>query len=287
MQTVENVFTAKTVEEAIEKGLTALGISKEQASITILEEPKKKFLFGYTPAKVKVEAKKSDGTRAVEFIDGLLEIMGNNGVGVLKSDDEKIEIEIQTTNSHAVIGRRGEVLDAIQCMAGAVANIGNDDYKKIVVDCENYRAQREETLIALANKLAKKAVEKGKKVILEPMNPYERRIIHAALSNSEEVKTTSDGREPNRYVVIIPNNLKPFEKRDRKPYGDRKGRREFGDGEKGERRDRRDRRDRGDRGDRGARPPKAKKELNFGTVFLGNSRNNQPAENKENKNNEE
>ena len=93
-------------------------------------------------------------------------------------------------------------------MAGTVANAGKEDYKRVVVDCEGYREKREETLKSLAVKLAQKAVRTGRKVALEPMNPYERRILHSALSESTEVKTESEGKEPNRYVVIIPNNLK-------------------------------------------------------------------------------
>lgn len=275
-----NVFQAKTVEEAIETGLQALGLDREQAEIEVLDEGKKK-LFGGVKAKVRITEKLSDGKRAANFIDGLFGVLKINAFSEIVNDGEKIEINIQTTHSHSVIGRRGEILDAIQCIAGAVANIGRDEYKKVVVDCENYRQGREQTLVALAEKLAKKAVEKGRKVKLEPMNPYERRIIHSALAESAEVKTVSDGKEPNRYVVIIPNNLKPYERRegrfrsekrdfnrDKKPYGDKKpydGKRDF----------RRDRRDGGNRGERqgsSSRPARGKKEIHFG-AFLGNSGN--------------
>lgn len=274
----ENIYTAKTVEEAIEEGLKDLEIERDQAEIEVLEEGKKK-LFGSVKAKVRVTKKKSDGERAIKFLDGLLEILKIPAVTELVADGEKVEINIQTTNSHAVIGRRGEVLDALQCVAGAVANTGREEYKRVVVDCENYREQREKTLRELAAKLAAKAVERGRKVTLEPMNPYERRIIHAALADNTEVKTISDGKEPNRYIVIIPNNMKPFEKRERR---DDKGGRKF-NRDRGEKRDdRRDRnfnRDRGERrnrGDRDSAPrnsaPRGKKEIHFGT-FLGNSGN--------------
>lgn len=262
----ENVFTAKTVEEAVEIGLKTLGITAEEAEITVIEEGKKK-LFGSIKAKVKVEKKASDGKRATEFVEGLLGILKITAFSDLVSDGDKIEINIETTNSNQVIGRHGEILDAIQTIAGAVANIGREEYKKVVVDCENYRAGREKTLTELANKLAKKAVEKGRKVTLEPMNPYERRIIHSALSESTEVKTISDGREPNRYVVIIPNNLKPYERGERKPGKKFKG------GKGG----RFDKREKGERSSsprpsapRSARPARGKKEIHFGT-YLGNS----------------
>ena len=245
------------------------GITREEAEIKVIEEGKKK-IFGSVKAKVVVKKRASDGERAAAFIDGLFEILKINAFAEIKSDEEKIEINVQTANSNQVIGHHGEVLDAIQTIAGAVANIGNEEYKKVVVDCENYRESRKNTLTALAEKLAKKAVEKGRKVKLEPMNPYERRIIHSALADNAEVRTASEGDEPNRYVVIIPNNLKPFERRAK---GDKnfRDRREGGKGN-GERRNRGDRGARGERpsAPRQSRPARGKKEIRFGT-FLGNS----------------
>lgn len=264
----ENVFYGKTSEEAIETGLAALGLKREEAEITVLEEGRKK-LFGSVKAKVSIVKKATDGRRAANFIDGLFEILKINAFAELVCDDEKIEINVQTAKSQNVIGHHGEILDAIQTIAGAVANIGNEEYKKVVVDCENYRAGREKTLIELANKLAKKAVEKGRKVTLEPMNPYERRIIHSALANNTEVKTVSDGREPNRYVVIIPNNAKPYDRGDRKPRNNGgRERREF----KGDRKPRNNGgKERAERTSSAPRPAKrVKKEIHFGT-YLGNS----------------
>lgn len=265
-----NVFTGKTVEDAVQAGLEALNLEREQVEITVLEEGKKK-LIGGVKAKVRIEKKNSDGGRAVEFIDGLMQILKLSAVSELVSDGDKIVINITSTDSSRIIGRRGEVLDAIQTMAGAVANIGREDYKRVVVDCEDYRSSREKTLVELAERLAKKAVERQRRVTLEPMNPYERRIIHSALADSEEVKTLSSGKEPARFVVIVPNNEKPYEGRRERPFGDR------------------DRRDRGDRGNgkergrgngkpregRGGAPrsgggKSAKREIRFGT-FLGNS----------------
>ena len=201
-----NVFTGKTVDEAIEEGLKVLGLTREEVEVQVLEEGKKK-LFGSIKAKVCINKKRTDAARAVDFIDGLMEILKISAVCELVSEKENINIDIKTTNSARVIGKRGDVLDAIQVIAGAVANIGKDEYKKVVVDCENYRSQREETLKALAEKLAKKAVEKGRKMTLEPMNPYERRIIHSALSENPDVKTISEGKEPNRYIAVIPLSI--------------------------------------------------------------------------------
>lgn len=260
----ENVFTGKTVEEAIELGLKTLGIESEKAEIEVLEEGKKR-IFGSVKAKVKITEKVTDGARAVKFIDGLFEILNIPAVTELVAEGEKIEIEVKTTNSHAVIGRRGEILDAIQCIAGAVANIGNEEYKRVVVDCENYRSQREKTLQDLANKLAKKAVERGRKVTLEPMNPYERRIIHSALAGNTEVKTVSDGKEPNRYIVIIPNNLKRYEKKDFNKGGRKFNRDKRRDNKEGPRPE-------STSAPRANATKRGKKEIHFGT-YLGNSGN--------------
>lgn len=268
----EQIFTAKTVDEAIEEGLNALGITLDEAEITVLEEGKKK-LFGSVKAKVQIKKKGSDARRAADFIDGLLKILEIDAVSEITDEDENIKIEIKTPSSSKVIGKRGDVLDAIQCIAGAVANTGRDEYKKVVVDCENYRTQREETLKKLADKLAKKALETGRKVVLEPMNPYERRIIHSALASYENVKTVSEGKEPARYIAVIPEGAKPNDKGirfgERKPHGNR--------GNRGERSDRKFDRRGGRDGNRerrpssgGGRPARGKKEIIFGT-FLGNS----------------
>ena len=262
----EFVFTAKTVDEAIEEGLSALGLTLDEAEIVVLEEGKKK-LFGSVKAKVQVKKKASDSKRAADFIDGLLEILKISAVSEIVKDSDDIAIEIKATNSAKVIGKHGDVLDAIQCLAGAVANTGRDDYKKVVVDCENYRKQREETLVKLAEKIAAKAVEKGRKLILEPMTPYERRIIHSTLANSTEVKTVSEGKEPNRYIAVIPNNADPDDKGlhyGEKHHGDRHSRRGHGD-----------RKGHGRGGERRGKPSgggakRGKKEIVFGT-FLGNS----------------
>ena len=224
---MENVFTGKTVEEAVETGLKELGASREDVEVEILEEGKKK-LFGSKPAQVKltVKEKLTDGERAVRFLEGLMPLLGDEDVTVaLRDESEKIVIELVAESAKGIIGRRGEIIDAVQILAGAVANTGRKEYKRVVVDCENYRETREETLRRVANKLAAKAVRLGKRVRLEPMNPYERRIIHSALVDHPDVTTKSEGKEPARFVVIIPKNLKPFEKRDRRnDRNDRGGR---------------------------------------------------------------
>ncbi len=229
-------FTGKTVEEAIENGLQELGISKENAEIRVIEEGKKK-LFGSVKARVEIAAKTdeneavkevvkkekkakntpvsapvageemTDGERTVVFLEGLFKLLDITAATELVAEGEKVEINVTAANTTSIIGKHGTMLDAIQTLAGAVANTGREDYKRVVVDCENYRENRENTLNKLAENLAQKAIRLGKKVQLEPMNPYERRIIHAALSAREGVSTLSEGKEPNRYIVIVPENL--------------------------------------------------------------------------------
>lgn len=270
-------FTGKTAEEAVKKGLETLGISETQAEIEILEDAVKG-LFGKVKKEAVVSVKKKEektqsfGTeKAADFILKVFDIMNIDAKAEITGENK---ITVFATESSEVIGYRGEVLDAIQVLAGAVANIGNKEYKKVVVDCENYRGRREETLIALAHKLEQKATETRRKVLLEPMSPFERRIIHTALAESSTVRTESDGKEPLRYVVIIPNDLDA----DAKPYnaGANHGRNRNGGrfdqkgGKRNDRRGGRDNRGRGERRGSGFTEETRKPSLSFGT-YLGNS----------------
>ena len=229
---MENIFTGKTVEEAVKVGLETLGVKESDVEVEVLDEGKKR-LIGSKPAQVKLTViERTDGERAVEFLEGLFPLIGEEVHAELKGEDEKIVIELTATSVKNIIGRRGEVIDAVQTLAGAVANIGRKDYKRVVVDCENYREDREETLKRVANKLAAKAVRLGKRVRLEPMNPYERRIIHSALVDNPDVTTKSEGKEPARFVVIVPKNMRTYDKRDRNGRNDR-GRGKYGDRSRG------------------------------------------------------
>lgn len=214
---MSNEFTGKTVEEAVKEGLKTLGIAEEDAVVTVLEEAQKGFLgIGAKPAKVSISKKKSDIDNAVEFLDGLFKVMNMNVAIDTSTDAEgKAVINLITTDSSQLIGYRGEVLDSVQCLASAVYNSDKEEYSRLVVDCEGYRGKREETLKSLALKLAAKAVKTGRKVVLEPMNPFERRIIHSTLADFEGVKTASEGREPNRYIAIIPDGYDPTKRPDR------------------------------------------------------------------------
>ena len=122
----------------------------------------------------------------------------------VSEDENGIKITVSGPGVGGIIGRRGETLDAVQYLTCLFVNKGKhgDDYKRVIIDSENYRAKREETLIRLANKMASKAVKNNREMILEPMNPYERRIIHSALQNDKFVTTHSEGEEPFRRVVV-------------------------------------------------------------------------------------
>lgn len=207
-------FTGKTVEEAIELGLKELGITRDEAELTIKEEPVKG-LFGIPKGKAVVEIVKKpcEDEKVVAFVEDILDFMGLSAVAELSENkDGSTVITLISNESANLIGYRGEILDAIQTLASAYKNIGKKEYQKVVVDCENYRDKREETLISLAKKLENKATEMRREVILEPMSPYERRIIHTALADSTTCTTRSDGKEPNRYVVIVPFEKDEFSK---------------------------------------------------------------------------
>ena len=272
-------FTGKTVEEATATGLNELGLKEDEAVITVIEEPTKG-LFGKLKGKAVVEIEKkqseSGALRALNFVKEILDYLGMEASADFNGDEERPVITLVSENSSSVIGYRGEVLDALQVLAGAIANIGNNVYKKVVVDCENYRERREATLIKLAHKLEEKATDMRREVILEPMTPYERRIIHTALSESQTVTTKSEGKEPNRYVVIVPFDKDEFSKpynagrnnsgSRTKRFSDRKGGRKNDRGGKNFKGGNRNNRN----GKSGFSDEKRKPSSGFGT-YLGNS----------------
>lgn len=269
-------FTEKTVDEAISLGLAEMGLDESQAEIKVLEEPTKG-LFGKLKGKavVDIQKKKTGTEKAVDFLQKTLDIMEITAKATFNGDEENPVISVIAETSSSVIGYRGELLDALQVLASAVANIGKKDYKKVVVDCENYRNKREETLISLAHKLEGKATDMRREVVLEPMNPFERRIIHTALAESQTVTTKSEGSEPNRYVIIVPNdkdeNSRPYiadrnNNRSRQAnknfkQKDRAGRKGFGNSSKGGRSDNR-------------KPQEKKRTASYFGTYLGNSMKN-------------
>lgn len=201
------VKISKTVEEAIEEALAELEASREDVEIDIIEEPSKGFLglIGSKDAKVKVTITYDPIEIADNFLNQLLRSMDISAVNVIKKEGKKLLIDItdiSSTDKGIVIGKRGNTLDAIQYLISLAVNRGKSGYLRVIVDTEGYRDKREKTLIKLANRMADKAKRSERPVKLEPMNPYERRIIHFALQKTPGITTYSEGQDPYRRVVI-------------------------------------------------------------------------------------
>lgn len=209
----EVITTAKTIDEAVAIAVKELGApSADKIEYTVLEEPKKG-LFGIGAQAAKISASYTEGgeARALAFIKQLLEDMSITAE-VTMTDGENGEKRICVTGEAAsvLIGHHGETLDQLQYLASLSANKRvdgkKDDYVRVTVDVEGYRAKREEALRALARRMAAKVLKYKKSVMLEPMNPYERRIIHSEIQNIEGVSTNSIGSENNRKIVIFLSN---------------------------------------------------------------------------------
>jgi len=139
---------------------------------------------------------------ALEFLKEVTEQMGLVVEVSAKANEDSVLLNIQGKDSGTIIGKRGQTLDAIQYLTSLVVNKDQDNYVRVVVDAENYRSKREKTLEKLANRLADKVVKTKRSVRLEPMNPYERKVIHATLQNNPRVTTRSEGQDPYRRVII-------------------------------------------------------------------------------------
>lgn len=197
---------AKTVDEAVNQALAELGASKDEVDIEIIEETKGLFgILGSKEVKVRVTLReREEVTRAKEFIKNVTEKLGMNieQEASYNEEDKLLKIELKGEGLGLLIGRRGETLDSIQYLTNIFVNKKSDDYVKVMIDAENYRARREEALVSLAKRTASKAVKYRKNMIIEPKNPYERRIIHEALQDYPEVTTYSVGEDPNRKVIV-------------------------------------------------------------------------------------
>ena len=207
--------TGKTEEEAVAAALSELGVSRDEVSVEILERAKSGFLgIGAVQAKVRVSYEAPDpapepaasdgpGEKAGRFLAGLMEHMGVDAeIEISERDFGGYVAKLSGSGMGAVIGRRGETLDAIQHLTNYAVNRGCDKRVHISVDAENYRSKREESLVRLAEKMAAKAVKYRRSMALEPMNSYERHVIHTALQEYPGVSTSSTGVEPNRRVVV-------------------------------------------------------------------------------------
>lgn len=191
------------VDEAINAGLKELGLSIDEVEITILEPGAKGFLgFGSKPAKVSLKVKFDPELTAKTFLKQVAASMGILIELEAKLKDRQLYMNMKGTDIGILIGKRGQTLDSLQYLLNLVVNKGDAPYISVTLDTENYRQRRKETLESLAYNLAKKAKQTKTSVVLEPMNPYERRIIHSALQNDRFIVTYSEGDEPYRYVVI-------------------------------------------------------------------------------------
>ena len=192
---------AKTVDEAILNGLSELGLGIDQVDVEIVQEGKG-FLGLGRSAVIRLTEKQTLAGDAEQFLNELFSKMGVQSTASAAEAEKSIKVDIAGDSTGILIGRRGETLDSLQYLTSLVVNKGTQEYKRITLDTENYRAKREETLVALANRIASKVARTGKRVVLEPMNPYERRILHATLHNHDKVETVSEGEEPFRRVVV-------------------------------------------------------------------------------------
>lgn len=225
--------TGKSVEEAINLALEELDCSREDAEVEILAAPAKGLwgILGTKEARIRAwkkedekgkEVKEDDKSengvpkeivrkpadeedKTIKFILDVTGLMGIEASIDKKENEERILYTLSGARMGALIGRRGETLDALQYLSNIVTGRDKDIPKKrIIVDAEDYRQRREDTLIRLATRLALKAKKSGRRVVLEPMNPQERRVIHTALEKDPEVKSLSEGEEPYRRLVIYP-----------------------------------------------------------------------------------
>ena len=216
-------ITAKSVEEALTQASVQLGVSSDKIQYEIVDKGNKGILgglFGEKPAIIRAKKIETVEDKAEEFLNSVFEAMGISVRIEIKMNEEEKEMSIELSGDEMglLIGKRGQTLDSLQYLVSLVVNKESSDYLRIKLDTENYRERRKETLETLAKNIAYKVKRTRRSVSLEPMNPYERRIIHSALQNDKYVFTKSEGEEPFRHIVV---SLKKEERRDRRPRNDR------------------------------------------------------------------
>lgn len=225
----EAIGTGATVEEAKEAACRELGVETydDRIEFEIIEMQGKKVLglFGGHPAKVKVTLKLSASNAAEDYIRSIIDHMELTNISLTTTEaDNVITIDIEGEDVGFIIGRRGETLDALQYLACLAANRVDPSYKRVVINTGDYREKREKTLESLGRRLAIKAAKTGRKSSLEPMNPYERRIIHTAVQKVNGATSWSEGENLNRHVVIGPDGKRENNSRDRDRRGGGRGR---------------------------------------------------------------
>lgn len=197
--------TGATVEEAVQSALAQLQATRDRVEISIIDEGKRGiFGFGSRPAIVKMKLIIDPLEEAKKFLKSVSFHMGVDIEIEEKRDGRLVQFILSGEKIALLIGKRGQTLNSLQYLTKLVANRYSDQYLNIMLDAEDYRQRRTETLTQLAHRLAQKAIKTGMKVTLEPMPSYERKVIHTALMDNDEVKTYSEGVEPNRHIVISP-----------------------------------------------------------------------------------
>ncbi len=202
MKTVE--VNGRTVEEAISSGLAQLGVERDQVDIEIIIEPSKGFLglIGQKDALVRITKIDTIADVVIELVVPLLNHYGLKAKTDVKTDKDQLYVSLTGADLGVLIGRRGDTLDSLQCWLNLAVNKKTNTRYKVILDIEGYRDKRRVILEKLAMKLAGKVKQSRRRVVLEPMNPYERSIIHNALQEDTQVQTFSEGDEPYRKVVI-------------------------------------------------------------------------------------
>jgi spoIIIJ-associated protein len=202
----EVTATGQSVEAAVESALAQLQTTRDRTEISILEEGKKGFfgIFGSKPAVVRAVLKPDPIEEAVQFLKSIGDKMGAPVEVEVRKEGKETELVLSGEKIALFIGKRGQTLNSLQYLTQLVVNKYSASYLNVVLDAEDYRKRRNDTLVQLAQRLAQKAIKTGKDVALEPMPSYERKIIHAALAGTRKVKTYSSGADPNRHIVISP-----------------------------------------------------------------------------------
>ncbi len=198
-------FTAKTVDDAITAACQKFLVTSDKLEYEVIEEGSTGFLgFNSKPAKIKAKVKESIEDKAKNFLEDVFAAMKMTVVIDVKYDELEgfLDVDLRGDDMGVLIGKRGQTLDSLQYLVSLVVHKEAEEYIRVKVDTENYRKRRKETLENLAKNIAYKVKRTKRSVSLEPMNPYERRIIHSALQNDKYVTTHSEGEEPFRHVVV-------------------------------------------------------------------------------------
>ena len=197
---------AKTVDDAITEALVQLGTTSDQIEYEVIEKASSGFLgFNSKPAVIRVRRKYTTEDQIRDFLSKVFQAMNMQVEIIIKnsSEDENVfDVELKGDEMGVLIGKRGQTLDSLQYLTNLAINKNSDNYVKVKLDTENYRKRRKDTLENLAKNIAYKVKRTKKPVSLEPMNPFERRVIHSALQNDRYVTTHSEGEEPYRHVVV-------------------------------------------------------------------------------------